>query len=260
MWRQSTKLMEDEMQRLLWTCKQASKASFATTATTSVSFFANLCSVIKPLREFGVFMGLCVVMVWAMLSLVLIPLFLSRPAAAGAAAAHAPLPLQLLRRLLQEEAEPAAQAGQVEALALRVYVQGLYRARRCCFAMWIIIAITALVWAVAWVQVDTDIPDVIPAGHNQDGLKKAASSFLSFKEAFYFGYRVSPLTADVCSPFASSSSSSGPAACALHWCEIDRREEANTTCRCLRGAETSGCGAATQANVVLRLVSPSPVT
>lgn len=46
----------------------------ATSVTTALSFFANLASVLKPLREFGFFMGLCVIVVWLLLSLVYVPL------------------------------------------------------------------------------------------------------------------------------------------------------------------------------------------
>eukprot|EP00438_Fugacium_kawagutii_P008484 Skav210936 [mRNA] locus=scaffold713:106238:109421:+ [translate_table: standard] len=47
--------------RMTWTLVHAGKASLAT-------------SVLKPLREFGFFMGLCVIVVWVLLSLVYVPL------------------------------------------------------------------------------------------------------------------------------------------------------------------------------------------
>ena len=39
---------------------QAASSTAATTFTTAMSFFANLASVLRPLREFGFFMGVCV--------------------------------------------------------------------------------------------------------------------------------------------------------------------------------------------------------
>jgi predicted RND superfamily exporter protein len=59
-WRDSSSVTVREVDRLVWTYQKAGKASLATTFTTSLSFFANLVSVLKPLREFGMFMGLCV--------------------------------------------------------------------------------------------------------------------------------------------------------------------------------------------------------
>ena len=39
---------------------KAASSTAATTFTTAMSFFANLASVLRPLREFGFFMGVCV--------------------------------------------------------------------------------------------------------------------------------------------------------------------------------------------------------
>jgi predicted RND superfamily exporter protein len=51
---------DDYSARVRYLYKTAAKACLATTMTTSASFFANLASVLKPLREFGFFMGLCI--------------------------------------------------------------------------------------------------------------------------------------------------------------------------------------------------------
>ncbi|CAK0849005.1 unnamed protein product [Prorocentrum cordatum] len=81
-WHDSRDHIEDRkasgalVERLAWTYRNAGKATFATTFTTSLSFFANLASTLKPLREFGLFMGLCVVMVWVLVSLVYVPVCL----------------------------------------------------------------------------------------------------------------------------------------------------------------------------------------
>lgn len=58
-WTQASHL--STRKRLIWTYRNAGKACAATSFTTAASFFANLASVLRPLREFGVFMGLCVV-------------------------------------------------------------------------------------------------------------------------------------------------------------------------------------------------------
>merc|ERR1719265_1665091 len=51
-WSQS-KLHDSRLDhRLAWTIKQAGKSSLVTSCTTSASFFANLASVLRPLREF----------------------------------------------------------------------------------------------------------------------------------------------------------------------------------------------------------------
>ncbi|CAE8651119.1 unnamed protein product [Polarella glacialis] len=75
-WRDSKEVKVSRASRMTWTLLHAGKASFATSSTTAISFFANLASVLKPLREFGFFMGLCVVTVWVLLTLMFVPLCL----------------------------------------------------------------------------------------------------------------------------------------------------------------------------------------
>lgn len=88
-WRQSAALMSDVRdvaspkivrRRLTYTLYHAGKSSLATSSTTAVSFFANLASVLMPLREFGFFMGLCVMLVWVMLGAFFLPLLTSTSA------------------------------------------------------------------------------------------------------------------------------------------------------------------------------------
>eukprot|EP00439_Symbiodinium_sp_Y106_P021679 s3173_g2.t1 len=47
---------------------EAGKNCFATSLTTAASFLANMASVLQPLREFGFFMGLCVLWVFVQIS------------------------------------------------------------------------------------------------------------------------------------------------------------------------------------------------
>jgi len=61
--------------RLAWMLVHAGKSCLATSLTTSVSFFANLASVLQPLREFGLFMGLCVMDAYMLVLLFLPPFF-----------------------------------------------------------------------------------------------------------------------------------------------------------------------------------------
>lgn len=73
-WRESVMHHDNEVDRLSWTYRKAGKASFATTVATALSFLANLASVIRPLREFGLFMGLCVAFVYFLVPLIFAPL------------------------------------------------------------------------------------------------------------------------------------------------------------------------------------------
>merc|ERR1740122_484674 len=54
--------------------KHGGISCLATSLTTAVSFFANLVSVLQPLREFGLFMGLCVMSAFLLVLLMLPPI------------------------------------------------------------------------------------------------------------------------------------------------------------------------------------------
>lgn len=75
-WIQSKGSMESIEERISWTMENAGKSCMATSLTTSVSFFANLASSLQPLREFGLFMGLCVMGVYFLAVLILPPVMI----------------------------------------------------------------------------------------------------------------------------------------------------------------------------------------
>mmetsp|Transcript_87191 Transcript_87191/g.154417 ORF Transcript_87191/g.154417 Transcript_87191/m.154417 type:complete len:1509 (-) Transcript_87191:192-4718(-) len=72
-WDQSKELTADSQRRMAWTIEQSVISCLATTLTTSASFFANLASVLSPLREFGFFVGMCVVGCFLWVSLIIPP-------------------------------------------------------------------------------------------------------------------------------------------------------------------------------------------
>eukprot|EP00927_Polykrikos_kofoidii_P031016 TRINITY_DN26681_c0_g1_i1.p1 TRINITY_DN26681_c0_g1~~TRINITY_DN26681_c0_g1_i1.p1 ORF type:complete len:1328 (-),score=143.38 TRINITY_DN26681_c0_g1_i1:40-3963(-) len=72
-WAESLKRGNNDTDRLCWTYRQAVKTTLASSLTTSLSFFANLASIIKPLREFGLFMGLCVFFVFLLMPITFAP-------------------------------------------------------------------------------------------------------------------------------------------------------------------------------------------
>jgi len=72
-WKDSAQLTPIIGERYLLTLRKGAKATLATSIATALSFFANLASVLRPLREFGFFMGLCVLLVWALVPLIYLP-------------------------------------------------------------------------------------------------------------------------------------------------------------------------------------------
>lgn len=76
-WTQSVHMGKAD-ERLAWTVLRAGRCCMATSLTTSLSFFANLQSAMQPLREFGMFMGLCVTNVFVLAVFVLPPVIIIR--------------------------------------------------------------------------------------------------------------------------------------------------------------------------------------
>eukprot|EP00930_Biecheleria_cincta_P039629 TRINITY_DN27224_c0_g1_i1.p1 TRINITY_DN27224_c0_g1~~TRINITY_DN27224_c0_g1_i1.p1 ORF type:complete len:1438 (+),score=253.19 TRINITY_DN27224_c0_g1_i1:34-4314(+) len=74
-WAQSKAMSSELEQRLAWTIKKSAVGCLATSTTTAASFLANLASVIRPLREFGVVVGGSVIGSYVMMCLLLPPIF-----------------------------------------------------------------------------------------------------------------------------------------------------------------------------------------
>eukprot|EP00931_Biecheleriopsis_adriatica_P060976 TRINITY_DN3663_c0_g1_i1.p1 TRINITY_DN3663_c0_g1~~TRINITY_DN3663_c0_g1_i1.p1 ORF type:complete len:1261 (-),score=167.05 TRINITY_DN3663_c0_g1_i1:136-3918(-) len=74
-WEKSATLTSRVDIRLAWVLEHAVTSCTVTSMTTSVSFFANLTSGLRPLREFGYFLGMSVMCCLALLSLLLPPFF-----------------------------------------------------------------------------------------------------------------------------------------------------------------------------------------
>eukprot|EP00929_Paragymnodinium_shiwhaense_P061382 TRINITY_DN30654_c0_g1_i2.p1 TRINITY_DN30654_c0_g1~~TRINITY_DN30654_c0_g1_i2.p1 ORF type:complete len:1528 (+),score=356.29 TRINITY_DN30654_c0_g1_i2:560-4585(+) len=68
-WKHSLQHTRDPLERLRFVYSHASISTAATTFTTSMSFMANMASALRPLREFGFFMGVCVVAAWLLMAL-----------------------------------------------------------------------------------------------------------------------------------------------------------------------------------------------
>lgn len=74
-WEQGHKLPMES--RVMWMIVHAGESCLATSMTTALSFFANLASALQPLREFGMFMGLCVMCAFFLVLLMIPPLLVA---------------------------------------------------------------------------------------------------------------------------------------------------------------------------------------
>lgn len=244
-------------ERALEAFKRAARSSLVTSVTTSISFFANLASALKPLREFGFFMGVCVMLVWTSLFFVFVPVciaderyFRRLSCRRNKVAASGEKPTDTLNQ------EPGV-AGRVRRLGL--YSQWVYRWRKPCFVGPVGIALIMLIWASCSFKLDTSVPDIFPEDHNQHHAKEVFGEFVDILQALPSMAYPPPAIVKVCSEYDFSSESTR---CLVYWCEMEpgMARTAPGTCVCNRDEIEACAPGASSAVVTQRYVTQDPVT
>lgn len=223
-WRDSLQFHTRIEDRFLWTQKNAGKASLATSATTAISFFANLASVLRPLREFGTFMGLCVVVVWLLITVLFLPLLIvdekyfsqQRRCFGGKAEKGAPPSFWSLPRLLV------------------LWETKLVHWKKTCLFSSIAVALLAFGLAGANMTTDTSgTPTLFPKDHNQGHGKEVMARFAPANDIFSPNYPMPPQSQQVCKEWEFKGSDNK---CVLFWCEVDKdiTKTERDNCNCFR--------------------------
>lgn len=230
-WSDSVKHREDDVDRLVWTWYHAGKASFATTATTSLSFFANLASVIRALRQLGFFMGLCVMLAWILISLIFVPLclveerrFISCRVKFGAKDKKV--------LILHETSDDDLVSARERALGRWVDVLHRWRHLYCILPVILVFIFFGL--AISSVELaDGAIPSMFPEDHNQNRVSLGSSYFKSSSDAFAPSFSA-PRTSE---PVCDGPSFEDHPSCSLFWCEarsvaLSPAESDGLSCSC----------------------------
>jgi len=244
-WKSSAEAVgkDDYPRRLHYVYSHAAMATLVTSVTTAASFFANLASVLLPLREFGFFMGMCVMWAYAYIligfpgALVLNERLSNR---IGRCAAYC----QRGRVADAVKKSPSMRRGQqflgiragfhrgLDAFLDRVLVPyaGLVLASS------VIITIIMLTWTVTQVEVDGAMPNIFPEGHNQYVVADLKEGYESITAHY------PPMSFDICYVSRYPPTYSEALSCELNWClmgsdtEItyhgDSTSENSTTCAC----------------------------
>jgi len=225
-----TKLAE----RLNWTYTRSIKTSITTTGTTALAFLANLASVIRALRQFGFFMGMCVCLAWIMVAIIYAPLMVVNH--------RCQRRTKRAWALLRPGGETGPgrfarmSAGWKHRFLVR-WLRILYRFRRCIFISTVVLAVTALAVSVPQLEAGTDMPSIFPADHNQNAGKLVRDNFVSMSQVFGPNYVEPPDRETVC----QEPSTTGVETCAVNWCEAQRAVElppkqwpGNGSCNCFR--------------------------
>ena len=241
-WTQSEGHAEQIPNRLAWTYQRAVKASLATTSTTALSFLCNMASVIRALRQFGFFMGICVLITWLSLTLIYVPTIV--------------IDYIWCRRVrLSSRRLTGSKSACFGSWALV-----LYRIRYCILFLTIVFMVICVSLALPALTVGTGMPDVFPDQHNQNTGVEVLAQFEPVSIAFTTSRQDPPREVLVCqgADFASTATS-----CVMQWCEAryvsdEPTWEGNGTCTCKRRMTTGCSGSA--APVRVRFVGPSSLT
>ncbi|CAE8719477.1 unnamed protein product, partial [Polarella glacialis] len=161
----------DSVSRVRYLYRNAGITCLATSLTTAASFFANLASALSALREFGFFMGLCILMAYGFLLVGLPPLLIlnDRLQASASVSGRSFLRLRVLGH----------KGGSCSSLALRLrsycdlqrfltsLCERVLVPFRCpCSLIFPCVVLVFAGWTAAVAKPSGGVPEMFPSGHN----------------------------------------------------------------------------------------------
>ncbi|CAK0838879.1 unnamed protein product, partial [Prorocentrum cordatum] len=229
----------DQAIRLTWTSWNAGVSTLATTCTTSLSFFSNLASSIRGVRQFGFMMGCCIFYAWLLISVIYLPLILvselycpKRPHCFRGGC----------RRRRAGQAGAASQAARPEeadarqGLSGKILGQGLrwlWAGRRAWLALSAAAALIGGVLAAAQVKVNLGSPSIFPEDHNRHTVEDIVSRFATLKSAMPSEFLPLDTSMAVCNA-GKLESFAQETRCPLLWCSAQEWSGASGGCSCMR--------------------------
>eukprot|EP00930_Biecheleria_cincta_P002714 TRINITY_DN103707_c0_g1_i1.p1 TRINITY_DN103707_c0_g1~~TRINITY_DN103707_c0_g1_i1.p1 ORF type:complete len:1167 (-),score=146.91 TRINITY_DN103707_c0_g1_i1:295-3615(-) len=247
-WKASRKRVMTDKQRMIWTYRHAGKASLATTATTAASFLANLASVLKSLRQFGFFMGMCVILVWALVSLLFLPVCAIEERI-GARWRSRCRPREsrwprcswwpALKEVLRERLRCSCLSSMLPTFRVDYWVRSLAAYKYITVALWLALAAGAMVSGIALANTNTSLPSIYPEEHNHNKILSLSPEFRPLNSLLDLSVLPKPILASVCDekeldPFRL-------AHCSLFWCEVKTQAPAVNLDRCSCARQQRNC-------------------
>jgi hypothetical protein len=237
--------------KLLWTLQNAGKASLATTVTTALSFFANLVSVLRPLREFGMFMGLCVVFAWVLITLIFLPLCAVDSYWFSKCACRCGGKEPDIRH---ESTFRQRSLGEISGC--------IRRYKGSCLVFVLLLCGIAITFTIINIKTDTGVPNIFPEEHNQNHGQEVLESFEPVDEVMDpVEYEAPRIQAAVCNETRFDAMLDS--ACALFWCEVRSSHQGpeDKSCHCFqKDLGNTVCAADDQkASTITRFVGPSSI-
>jgi len=255
-WNESAGKRPDLAQRMAWTYSRAIRSSVTTTGTTALAFLGNLASVIRALRQFGFFMGMCVVIAWVLITTIYAPLMVVNHNLTTCA--YCPCS----RRSLSNTSDDSLDGRRREAPSckmrlLSLWLQLIHKMR------WVIVLGSVVVVgiflgiAIPRAEISRDLPSVFPPGHNQNLGLQVRTLFDDPGNRF----ESSPREVNVCNrQWADDPRDARGDDCVFHWCEATGDMEqplewqGQGTCSCYREEGDATCDRSPTAVAKARLI------
>mmetsp|Transcript_91191 Transcript_91191/g.229236 ORF Transcript_91191/g.229236 Transcript_91191/m.229236 type:complete len:1400 (-) Transcript_91191:288-4487(-) len=247
-WLDSAQHLTTDADRIVWTYAQAGKITLVSTALTAVTFMANLASVLKPLRELGVYMALCATFSWVIVSVIYVPLCLVDERYCGVCRSCG------CGKRCRRPSHPAEKQRRSYRRMGRI-VSKTHKSR-CSLCVVPAVFTIACTYVAIWKwQSNADIANLFSEDHNMNAGRVVLQSFAPPFDALGPRAAPPPHTEAVCREGDAASK-----ACAFSWCEAELRSAGPGTCTCFRSASPWGsCGTAQAASVAARFVGTAAV-
>mmetsp|Transcript_10836 Transcript_10836/g.37989 ORF Transcript_10836/g.37989 Transcript_10836/m.37989 type:complete len:1733 (-) Transcript_10836:105-5303(-) len=166
---------------------KAGTACLATSVTTAASFFSNLASVLRPLREFGFFMGLCIMGAYLLLFAVY-PAFLILNEKLGKSfrehfgSPEGSAATGLMRLMLPHQGGTDTAKSSRSKDCMDGYMHRfLVPLQRPCCCLAVIMPIILTLWIGKVVKVSGELPQMFPEGHNGREVETVKGYFTEVK-------------------------------------------------------------------------------
>ncbi|CAE8624124.1 unnamed protein product [Polarella glacialis] len=207
----SMKRLEDRLASML---VQAGMSCLSTSVTTALSFYANLASALQPLREFGMFMGNCVMAAYLLVLLILPPLLVWLEKRSERVR---PRVVDITRGDRDGLETSSGKKSTSREPAVNNFLFTLTGWIANCPCM--IVVVTFIIFIVSAIGVITSaklaegVPEIFPAGHNQVAGKLMLEKFSTVSDLT----EPPPSSGNVCR--ADTTAGTSMADCMMHWCE-----------------------------------------
>jgi len=223
LWRKAGDRFADEPQweRVYWSYAQCLRTCIPVVFT-AASFFANLASVLRPLREFGLFMGACMLSTCIISLLVYFPALITHTNIVRPRVHHPKVPKAIAMIFEPKVEMKPSPVQRLLTLCLQVIQSGKN-------ARWIIssIGILSVIFTIAAATTSRGggrLPEIFPPNHNRHEGRQLLAGFAPTQPAM----NSTILDRSVCQPTGNADM------CSLHWCEAPVAPIDEGTCNCYR--------------------------